>query len=226
MSSVLCRDGKLFATVLLIALQSVQRLIQSPKVTSDNKVALVALYALRYEKNPSSALPMLLDLLVAAGGVSSRKADLVPKLLAYHASLHQSQAQSGITDIFESAGIFSGARERFKGLKGVENVYTQHSPLLETTLQNLVKGKLKDQQYPFVEGGGTTRDKPQDIIVFMVGGATYEEAKMVAAINASSPGVRIVLGGSTIHNAATFLDEVEDVASSWPDTHKPGVSRR
>lgn len=202
-----------------------QRLIQSPKVTADNKVALVALYALRFEKNPSNALPMLLDLLVAAGGVSSRKADMVPKLLAYHASLHQSQAQSGITDIFESAGIFSGARERFKGLKGVENVYTQHSPLLEATLQNLVKGRLKDQQYPFVEGGGTTRDKPQDIIVFIVGGATYEEAKMVASVNASSPGVRIVLGGSTVHNTTSFLEEVDEAAASWPDVSKSGARR-
>ena len=120
--------------------------------------------------------------------------------------------------MFESASIFSGARDRLKGLKGVENVYTQHSPRLEVTLQNLVKGKLKEQQYPFVEGGGTTRDKAQDIIVFIVGGATYEEAKMVAQMNASSPGIRVVLGGTTIHNSTTFLEEVDDAVSNWPDT--------
>lgn len=190
-----------------------------------NKVALVALYALRYEKHPSNALAMLVDLLVAAGGVTAHQAASVSRLLTYHASLQQSQAQTGISDIFEGAGIFSGARDRFKGLKGVENVYTQHSPLLESTLQNLVKGKLRDQQYPFVDGEGVTRDKPQDIIVFMVGGATYEEAKMVAAMNASSPGVRIVLGGTTIHNAATFLEEVDDAVSMWPDQDTPGRRR-
>ncbi|CRK19145.1 hypothetical protein BN1708_012541 [Verticillium longisporum] len=194
-------------------LKTVQNLIQSSSVNAQNKVSLVALYALRYEKNPSNALPMLIDLLVAAGDVSPRHADRVRKVLAYHSSLQQSHTQTGITDLFESAGIFSGARDRLKGLKGVENVYTQHTPLLENTLQNLIKGKLKDQQYPFVEGGGTTRDKPQDIIVFMIGGATYEEAKMIATINASSPGVRVVLGGTTIHNTATFLEEVEDAVS-------------
>ena len=194
-----------------------QKLIQSPSVTTDSKVGLVALYALRYEKHPSNALPMLVDLLSAAGGVSSRRADLVSKLLAYHSSLQQSQAAGGISDIFESAGIFSGAGNRFKGLKGVENVYTQHSPLLETTLQNMIKGKLRDQQYPFVDGGGSTRDKPQDIVVFIVGGATYEEAKVVASINASSPGIRVVLGGTTVHNATTFLEEVDDAVSSWPE---------
>ena len=98
----------------------------------------------------------------------------VAKLLTYHSSLQQIQSTGGISDMFESAGIFSGAAGRFKGLKGVENVYTQHTPRLELTLQNLINRRLKDQQYPFVEGGGTTKDKPQDIIVFMIGGATFE----------------------------------------------------
>ncbi|KAK3906348.1 Sec1-like protein [Staphylotrichum tortipilum] len=204
--------------------RNIQKQIQSPSVTPENKVSLVALYALRYAKHPSNALPMLTDLLTAAGGVSPRQAAHVGRLLAYHGSLQQAAAAaSGISELFESAGLFSGAGSRFKGLKGVENVYTQHSPLLETTLQQLVKGKLREAQYPFVEGGGTTRDKPQDVVVFIVGGATYEEAKMVAGINASSPGVRVVLGGTTVHNAETFMEEVEDAVAGWPEV---GAGRR
>ena len=95
-------------------------------------------------------------------------------------------------------------------------MYTQHSPRLESVLQDLIKGRLSQSLYPFVEGGGQTRDKPQDIIVFLVGGTTYEEAKMVAQINASSPGVRVVLGGTTVHNSASFLEEVDDAVESWP----------
>lgn len=158
-----------------------------------------------------------MDLLEAAGNVSQRRIDLIAKLLIYHSSLQQIQTAGGISDMFESAGIFSGARDRFKGLKGVENVYTQHSPRLELTLQNLIKGRLREQQYPFVEGGGSTRDKPQDIILFIVGGVTFEEAKSVSQINASSPGIRIVLGGTSVHNSTTFLEEMEDAVSSWPE---------
>lgn len=98
----------------------------------------------------------------------------------------------------------------------MENVYTQHSPRLESTLQDLIKGKLSQTLYPFVEGGGQTRDRPQDIVVFIVGGTTYEEAKMVAEINASSHGVRVVLGGTTVHNSTSFLEEVDDAVESWP----------
>ncbi|KAK3295989.1 Sec1-like protein [Chaetomium fimeti] len=216
--SVACNDNH------AADLRNIQNQIQIPSVTPESKVALVALYALRYAKHPSNALPMLVDLLTAAGGVPARKAALVTHLLTYHHSLQQSAASgSGITDLFESAGLFSGAGSRFKGLKGVENVYTQHSPLLEMTLQQLVKGKLRESQFPFVEGGGATRDKPQDVVVFIVGGATYEEAKMVAGINASTPGVRVVLGGTTVHNTATFLEEVEDAVGGWPEV---GAGRR
>lgn len=201
-------------------------MIQSSDVPQSNKLRLVALYSLRYEKHPSSALSTLLDLLSIAGGLPHHRVKLISKLLAYHHSLQSLPAASGFTDMFESAAIFSGARDRLKGLKGVENVYTQHSPRLEVTLQNLIKGKLKEQQYPFVEGAGMTRDKPQDIVVFMIGGTTYEEAKMVAQVNASVPGVRVVLAGTTVHNSTTFLEEVDDAVSGWPDAGPASASGR
>ena len=160
------------------------------------------------------------------GGVPPSQVDAVRKLLAYHHSLQAPPASGGFSDLFESSSIFSGARDRFKGLKGVENVYTQHSPRLEVTLQNLIKARLREQQYPFVDGGGSTRDKPQDIIIFMVGGATYEEARMIAQVNASSPGVRVVLGGTTIHNSTTFLEEMQDAVSTWPDHSATTASER
>ena len=198
--------------------KTLQKLIQNPAIPPNNKLRLVAIYALRYSSNPNNSTPALLDLLAVAGNISRHRIQLIPKLLTYAHSL-QSIPQSGaIPDLFQPGNIFSEARSRFnRGLKGVENVYTQHSPKLETTLQDLIKGRLNTSQYPFVEGGGQTRDKPQDIIVFMVGGATYEEAKIVAQVNASSPGVRVVLGGTGVHNSSSFLEEVEEAVDAWPE---------
>lgn len=85
-------------------------------------------------------------------------------------------------------------------------MYTQHSPRLEQTIAALAKGRLKEQTHPFVEGGGVTREKPQDVVVFIVGGVTLEEAKSVAQINASTPGLRVVLGGTGVLNSAMFLE--------------------
>lgn len=52
--------------------------------------------------------------------------------------------------------------------------------------------------------------RPQDIIVFMLGGTTYEEGRAVALLNqrlasdttGGPGGTRILLGGSTVHNSA------------------------
>ncbi len=41
---------------------------------------------------------------------------------------------------------------------------------------------------------------------------------MVAQVNASSPGVRVVLGSTNLHNSTTFFEEVEDAVSSWPES--------
>jgi vacuolar protein sorting-associated protein 45 len=49
---------------------------------------------------------------------------------------------------------------------------------------------------------------------------------MVAGINASVPGVRVVLGGTTVHNAATFLEEVDDAVSAWPEAPPTSTAGR
>jgi vacuolar protein sorting-associated protein 45 len=50
----------------------------------------------------------------------------------------------------------------------------------------------------------------EDIIVFIIGGVTYEESLCVHQLNRSTShgGIRIVLGGTTVHNSKSFLEEV------------------
>ena len=72
----------------------------------------------------------------------------------------------------------------------VKNVLLQHkSWLCGTILDQYVKGKLDTNQYPYFEGGKAQNEQLyeernygtyQTLIVFFIGGATYEEAKEVA----------------------------------------------
>ena len=202
--------------------KTLQRHIQNPQVPPDSKLRLVAIYALRYAAHASNSTPALLDLLSVAGGLSRHRINLIPKLLTYASSL---QTQSQTADLFQPSGIFDSGRARLnRGLRGVENVYTQHSPKMETTLQDLIKGRLSTTAYPFLDG--QTRDKPQDIVVFIVGGATYEEAKMEAQVNASSPGVRVVLGGTGVINSSMFLGELEESVDAWPEPREGSAAGR
>ncbi|KAK6362046.1 vacuolar protein sorting-associated protein 45 [Orbilia blumenaviensis] len=199
-------------------LKTLQKLLQSA-IPPENKVRLVALYSIRYEKHPNNALPVLMDLL-QVGGVSSTDCNSVRNLITFYHSLKSQE------DIFEASDIFSLASRSLKGLKGVENIYTQHTPRMGQTLGSLIKGRLSLQSYPFMEGGGTTKDKPQDIIVFMVGGATYEEARLIAQVNASTPGVRIVLGGTSMLNSDSFIKTANEATAMWPISAPTNASGR
>ncbi|KAG2205779.1 hypothetical protein INT47_003962 [Mucor saturninus] len=190
-------------------LKGIQKLIESPNISEDAKVRLVLLYALRYERLANNSVKSLIDLLDRVG-ISERKSALVPALLFY-AGYQQRQ-----DDLFSNQSFLSRGKSALKGLKGVENVYTQHTPLLADTLDLLIKARLKDTDYPFVtENAQYARERPQDIIVFMVGGTTFEEAKYIAQLNASTPGIRIVLGGNCVHNSRTFLQQIQQVGEGY-----------
>uniref|UniRef100_A0A665U1E0 Vacuolar protein sorting-associated protein 45 n=1 Tax=Echeneis naucrates TaxID=173247 RepID=A0A665U1E0_ECHNA len=182
------------------AQQSVRRLLHNPRLSELDAVRLVMLYALRYERHSSSILPSLMDEL-SRKGVSERHRRTVQSVVEYGGKRVRG------SDLITPTDAVAITKQFFKGLKGVENVYTQHQPLLHDTLDQLIKGRLKDSQFPYL-GASSLRDRPQDIIVFLIGGATYEEALTVYNLNRSSTGVRIVLGGSSIHNTKSFLEEV------------------
>ncbi|XP_075417180.1 vacuolar protein sorting-associated protein 45 isoform X3 [Tenrec ecaudatus] len=174
------------------ALQNVKRLLQNPKVTEFDAARLVMLYALHYERHSSNSLPgLMMDL--RNKGVSEKYRKLVSAVVDYGGKRVRG------SDLFSPKDAVAITKQFLKGLKGVENVYTQHQPFLHETLDHLIKGRLKENQYPYL-GPSTLRDRPQDIIVFVIGGATYEEALTVYNLNRTTPGVRTVLGGSTVHN--------------------------
>uniref|UniRef100_A0A670JWG8 Vacuolar protein sorting-associated protein 45 n=1 Tax=Podarcis muralis TaxID=64176 RepID=A0A670JWG8_PODMU len=162
------------------ALQNIRRLLQNPKVSELDATRLVMLYALHYERHSSNSLPGLMTEL-RNRGVSEKHRKLVSAVVEYGGKRVRG------SDLFNSKDAVAITKQFLKGLKGVENVYTQHQPLLHETLDQLIKGKLKDNQYPYL-GPSTLRDRPQDIIVFMIGGATYEEALTVYNLNRTTPG--------------------------------------
>ena len=57
-------------------------------------------------------------------------------------------------DLFSAEALFAKGRSALKGLKGVENLYMQHTPHLSQTLENLFKGRLRDTTHPFLDGAG------------------------------------------------------------------------
>lgn len=199
-------------------LKNLQTILVSPTVDVESKVRLIALYSLRYQHHSNCATEALLGLFVHQHPTAVAMVDSIRTLISSYGGSAQRQQ-----NLFGNESFFARAQSGLKGLKGVENVYTQHTPLLQENLANLIKGKLKKLTHPYFDDGSLPHwtssedsERPQDIVVFIVGGATYEEARLVAEMNASTKGVNIILGGTTIHNSKSFLEDMNDASLRWP----------
>ncbi|TFY83867.1 hypothetical protein EWM64_g143 [Hericium alpestre] len=195
-------------------LKSVQTFIVDNTISPVNKLRLVILYALRYQKTQASNIANLINLALQ-NGVPREDARLV------YAILNVAGADQRQDDLFSTESLLAIGRSALKGLKGVENVYMQHTPHLSQTLEHLFKGRLREASYPFLDATGPNAglQRPQDVIVFMIGGTTYEEAKTISMLNqdpsaSGSAGTRLLLGGTCVHN--TFLDMISSAAAGFP----------
>ena len=124
--------------------------------------------------------------------------------------MHEYDKQRTV-ELFEAVTPLSFTKKLFKGVKGTENIYIRHKPPLQDVVTDALKGKLKDSAYPLAdthEVRAPREHKPQDVIVFVVGGATFAEAFTVASLSKANPPCRIIIGGTHIHNSRSFLDEV------------------
>jgi vacuolar protein sorting-associated protein 45 len=192
---VSCGSDKLFAY------NSVMDQLADAQVKPIECLKLVLLFTLRYEKDGTR----LVDNMVAA---LSRR-NIEPSHLRLVKDIVEIAGEDCRTgDLFGNRNFFARASKIVGGLKGADNVYTQHQPLLVQTLENIFKGKAKDSDYPYVRSTGNSDTRPQDLLVFIIGGITYEEARFIAQMNESGQGVHVTLGGTTILNSRMFLQDL------------------
>lgn len=183
------------------AFEAVTNLLNNENVSDIDRLRLVMLYALRYEKESPVQLMQLFNKL------SAKSPKYKPGLVQF--LLKQAGVDKRTGDLFGNRDLLNIARNMARGLKGVENVYTQHQPLLFQTMESISKGRLRDVDYPYV-GNHYQQGRPQDVIIFIVGGTTYEESRSVALLNSSNPGIRFILGGTAILNSKRFLRDLEE----------------
>lgn len=97
-----------------------------------------------------------------------------------------------------------------------ENIYMQHIPEISSLLTELSKNTLSRDRFKTVDiqNHGMTqaqfrKDIPQDVILFFVGGVTYEEARLVHEFNETMNNrMRVVLGGTSIVSTNQYMDSL------------------
>ena len=205
--------------------RAVSELVRTPGVDPVDALRLFMIFALRYEKSKPDRVAELRRLLTETP-LMSESINLVDALLAYGGA----GVRGG--DLFgTAAGLVAKLQSHVtRNMRGVENVYTQHEPVMVGLLDQIARGKLSKQAFPYV-GNEPPGPRFSTVIVFVVGGVTYEEATKVAAINsgalqlggaaaggaasptvpggaASAPPFRVILGGTAVLNSEQFLAEL------------------
>ena len=187
-------------------LRTLKTLLEDPNLAGIDALRLVMLYSLRYEdrsSNQTEALKRTLS--TRSDSLPQSRISLINTILEYSGT-----AKRGSDLYGQNKSILSNLTKTLnKGINGVENVYTQHKPMLSEVLDTLVKGKLKDASFPYAREGVTQRGKATDVMIFMVGGTTYEEATIVHEFNKINAGkVKVVLGGPHVHNSKSYMEEL------------------
>lgn len=191
-------------------IQRLKQLISNTKIRDLDALRLVLLYALKYETHSNNDIMGLVTKLKARG-ISEENIGLVKALLKFGG------VKKRRSDLFGSDPA-AMTRRLIKGLQGVENIYTQHVPWIKSVAEDLLKGKLKETQFPYFNvssgrGGGSSGPsdpnfRPSEVIIFVVGGVTYEESLAIHNINRAENRLCVLLGGTAIHNMKSFLEEV------------------
>jgi len=178
-------------------------MLQGNQINNMERLRLVLLYALRYEHNQSN---QQLKETLRSKGIGEEQISLVDQILRYAGS----HVRSG--DLFQNKSFLAQTKSFVqRGLRDVENVYTQHKTLVSSIGDQLMKGKLSDKTYPQVEQSRYSppgRENVPRAVIFIVGGATFEETRDVNELNKSLDGRSIILGGTTILNSRSFLADI------------------
>ena len=227
-----------------MAYKALSEVVRDPRTRPAERLRLALLFTLRYEHELSEGegadtLDALKDLLLNHGneaheiGLLRRTRDFAGERRRtaglFDGGVKSAAAGGGMSGL-KAVGKMSKMMK--EGLVGVENVYTRHTPLLLSTLEALFSRQgLPTSTHPVLSdrrdagGGSAEAQRCHEVVVFIVGGATYAEAMLVAQWNAKHSGQaggsafggsgsaikRVVLGSNEMVNSGVFLRDLAAV---------------
>ena len=170
--------------------QSVIQIFSGPYSIVD-KIRVALLFVIRFEDRKEDIKEELI-----IKGIPREEVQIIDVILKY-----AGQSQRPVE-------LFSRVKNVMKFVKrsvaGVENAYVQHKPTLDNLLDHFVKNELTDK-FPFVKSSVSST---RDLIIFIVGGVTFEEEAVIYNRNKNNPNQKIILGGTDILNTQKFMDQL------------------
>ena len=183
-------------------LNQLSQLLNSPNLRTKDALRLISLFAIRYESDMDRHLERFCK---SVKGASRKEVYEVIQMV-------QKFSRVKSRFLFDDKSTPFAPSNFFKGLKGAENVYTQHQPLItKEILPDIIRGKQRSDFNYLRQAEPTAK-----VIVFVIGGLTYEETRAVSMFNKDN-GSNVVIGGTSILNYDDFMHLVHESTSNSPD---------
>ncbi|CCH57986.1 hypothetical protein TBLA_0A01850 [Henningerozyma blattae CBS 6284] len=201
--------------------QQLLTLLDSQKLDNFYKLKLSCIYMLRH----GNSNPRQMDNLISRLKSSSMPIEDVNLLLKIKKMFHTDFSNNTSVDNMKKTNnvsdhLLSDLARRFNDKLNSrnnnnstmsDNVFMQHLPEISHILTELSTNKLSIEKYKYLKEPSSIRNTlpPQDTVVFIVGGVTYEEAKIIHEFNQdiskNNNNMRVVLGGNDILSTREFL---------------------
>ncbi|CCE78145.1 Piso0_000761 [Millerozyma farinosa CBS 7064] len=203
-------------------------LLDKPSISTENKVKLVLLYSAKFigecksNGDLSLFLHKLSDSSLSDPVITISQSKLIQN---FNKIFNFSSSMTGDGNVNNIGRFFGGKKININlfsmssnANNTTNNIYMQYVPKLNnivgdimsktqshssTTFSTLIPDVVS-QQY------GKSIENLQDIIIYIKGGATYEECRLIHDLNASTDRFEIILGGDDVLNSKSWLNKLYD----------------
>lgn len=182
------------------AFKKLKQLVASDMIRPIDALRLTSLYTVCSKVDQkSSHLADLMKLLKNRKDIRQADIDSIKQLREFALSKPENPLDETVQQV---------TRMIVQGVKGVDNVLAQYKPNLSRILDEIRKGyRLKEVDFAF-SGERYKDESPRRVIIFVVGGLTYDEALVVDQFNRSNRATQVIVGCTNMHNFKSFIDEV------------------
>lgn len=205
--------------------QRLTEVLGLPVLTS-HKVKLVLLYTLKFpEADTTGLVGRLTDSTVTNPPPTTSQLNLIKsfnKLFGGKNIKQTDNNSNNIGNIFNKNKISINLLflNNTKAAPKSDNIYMQYIPKLNETLNNLINpppgqpSELSTLTPDTVSAQyGSSNNHVQDIIVYIKGGVTYEESRLIHELAATNPTVHLLIGGDKVINSNQWLDVLYDTVN-------------
>lgn len=184
--------------------KDLQSLFNKKNVTQQDKIKLACLFCLKYSDDSERVAGIKRAL-----SVQNIDPDVVGAVCEYSSSSRRVPAElfSRVGDLMEKVNfesIFSKFKEEEK------NIYERYQPKVVEVVTQLLKGKLKKTEYitkTLNKFEDIKKDGKKNVLVFIVGGVTYQEGRELHKAGLKG-GFDVIVGANNLLNSEEFLNQL------------------